>query len=267
MIKTAHESPISLFRDVQRVTDIDYCLVHLLEENEKYLNLFVDSVESQREVILDTSIFELGEAFESSKFAYWVDYLRPTWYIIPDVLEDSQATQDKASEWVDEYDDDVPGKRIGVVQGKSYDEIVECYDFLNEVINVDMLAISFDYSFYEELIPTNNKYLSWMLGRFTLLNRLYSDGIIEETKPHHLLGCALPQEGLLYSKTNSNWDWIYSIDTSNPIVHGLKGIRYGTEGLSTKESTKLFTLINEPKPQNFMWLKNVLDFRDYWNQT
>jgi len=230
-MKIAHESPISLFNEVQKVTDIDYCLVHLLEENKQYLDLFVEAVNSGREVILDTSIFELGEAFDSSKFATWVERLKPTWYIIPDVLEDSKRTQDKASEWIDKYDDLLPGKRIGVVQGKDYDEIVECYDY----------------------------------GRFVLLSRLLDDGVIEKSKPHHLLGCSLPQEGLLYSSDDNDWSWIYSIDSSNPIVHGLKDIRYGDTGLRTKESTKLFTLINEPKPNNYIWLKNVLDFRDYWN--
>jgi len=43
-LKIAHESPISLFEEVQRETDIDYCLVHLLEENKEYRDLFVNAV-------------------------------------------------------------------------------------------------------------------------------------------------------------------------------------------------------------------------------
>ena len=43
-----------------------------------------------------------------------------------------------------------------VVQGKTYKEIVGCYDYMNNIADVDMIAISFDYSYYtgatEELI-------------------------------------------------------------------------------------------------------------------
>jgi len=71
MIKIAHESPKSIFEDVQRVTDYDYALVHLFEEDEEYLNQFKEAIKKGREVILDNSIFELEEAFDADRFAYW----------------------------------------------------------------------------------------------------------------------------------------------------------------------------------------------------
>ncbi len=71
-IKIAHESPVELFYYIQSKTDYDYCLVHLLEENETYKELFVQACK-EREVILDNSIFELGEAFDMKKFFDWVD--------------------------------------------------------------------------------------------------------------------------------------------------------------------------------------------------
>ena len=77
MIKIAHEAPKSIFEDVQKVTDYDYALVHLLEEDEEYLTMFEKAIKKGREVILDNSIFELEEAFEAEKFAYWVDRIRP----------------------------------------------------------------------------------------------------------------------------------------------------------------------------------------------
>ena len=59
MIKIAHESPKSIFTDVQQVTDYDYALVHLFEEDEQYLEQFKVALRKGREVILDNSIFEL----------------------------------------------------------------------------------------------------------------------------------------------------------------------------------------------------------------
>ena len=53
-----------------------------------------------------------------------------------------------------------------------------------------------------------------MFGRIRMINRLLSDGIIDTTKPHHLLGCSLPQEFKAYRDLR----WIHTIDTSNPVL-------------------------------------------------
>ena len=262
MIKIAHESPTDLFSYVQSRTDYDYCLVHLLEENEAYKEAFIKACK-EREVILDNSIFELGEAFDMKKFFKWNNQLEPTWYIIPDALEDAKTTIFNAYVWNQFHRPTAKGKSIAVVQGKTYEEIVECYQILDDKLDVDMIAISFDYSLYQEMVPHPNKLMSWMLGRVALLGRLEKDNVINKQKPHHLLGCALPQEGQFYR----GYDWIYSMDTSNPVVHTYKGIQYPAEGLQTKESQKLYELITSPE---FLFDKNILEhnissFRRWWN--
>ena len=261
MIKIAHESPKGIFKEVQGLTNYDYALVHLFEEDQEYLNLFKEAIRKGREVILDNSIFELEEAFDAERFAHWVKEIRPTWYIVPDALEDTKKTCKQMLEWNSKYSD-VPGKKIGVVQGKTYEEIAACYALM-DAASVDMIAISFDYSYYTKSVPHPNKYVSWMLGRVKLLGDLLSDGIINEDKPHHLLGVGIPQEGLFYR----NYDWIYSMDTSNPVVHGIKGIEYGEEGLWSKESQKLFEMINEPIENIDLNLVkyNINKFSWFWN--
>ena len=239
MIKIAHESPKSIFEEVQKFTDYDYALVHLFEEDEEYLKQFERAVLKGREVILDNSIFELEEAFDADKFAGWVERLRPTWYIVPDALEDAAKTCTQMELW-NIHHSKVPGKKIGVVQGKTYNEIVQCYQYLDKDADVDMIAISFDYSYYTQSVPHPNKYVSWMLGRVALLGKMLRDGVIRTDIPHHLLGCGLPQEFSFYK----DYDWIYSLDTSNPVVHGLLGIEYKDQGLWDKASIKLFEMIN-----------------------
>jgi ribosomal protein S25 len=81
-----------------------------------------------------------------------------------------------------------------------------------------------------------------MLGRVKLLGDLLKDGVINKYKKHHLLGCGLPQEFQFYK--HADYDWLYSLDTSNPVVHGIKNIRYKSDGLWNKERQKLFELIN-----------------------
>lgn len=255
-IKIAHESPKSIFKTIQSLTDYDYALVHLFEEDKEYLNLFKEAKKEGREIILDNSIFELEEAFDAERFAYWIKELEPTWYIVPDALEDAMKTVSQMREWNKKYSD-LPGKKIGVVQGKTYAEIKECYEYMDKIANVDMIAISFDYSYYRESVPHPNKYVSWMLGRVKLLGDLLRDGIINEKKPHHLLGCGLPQEFAFYK----DYEWIYSLDTSNPVVHGIKGVPYTEQGLWDKESQKLFELINFVPEKTDEIIKNVVKFK------
>ena len=145
MIKIAHESPKSIFSTVQKFTDYDYALVHLFEEDKEYLQHFKDAVANGREVILDNSIFELEEAFDADRFAYWIKELKPTWYIVPDALEKGFQTCDQMHEFFKKYPkESLPGKAIGVVQGKTYESIASCYDYMDKVAPVDMIAISFD---------------------------------------------------------------------------------------------------------------------------
>lgn len=268
MIKRAHEAPKSIFREVQSVTDYDYFLVHLFEEDPEYLQLARESVAKGRETILDNSIFELGTAFNMGKFANWVNEIKPTWYIVPDSLENKDKTISNMREWVENYKASVDPKckMIGVVQGKTYEELVECYEFMLSQ-NVDKIAFSFDLSLYERMCPTASKLLSWTIGRVTAIGQMVKDGIIDTSRPHHLLGCALPLEFQCYSP---EWTWIDSVDTSNPVIAGIKRELYDSSlGLRHKDSVKLYTLINAEldKQQKAFVMYNIDVFKKFCNES
>lgn len=234
-MRVAHESPLEIFDLVQEQTDYDYALVHLFETNETYLNKFKEAVAKGRHVILDNSLFELETPFDPVRFAYWINELKPTEYIIPDALEDSYTTINNLNEWLDLHKDNVEGKTIGVVQGNSYDDLVWCYKELEP--KVDKVAISFDYSWMLPVKAETSplRCMLYMIGRQELIKQLVADGVINEDKPHHLLGCFLPQEFKAYK----DYKWIDTIDTSNPVVHGINNIRYNDNGLDNKVKTKL----------------------------
>lgn len=240
-IRIAHEAPISIMDKVDGVTDYSYALVHLFEENEKYFDKFVEAKNKGREIILDNSIFELGTAFNGDKYAEWIVKLGPEWYIVPDVLDDAMGTVDSFDSFVSTYTG-LPGKAIAVAQGSDYASLVECYEYLANHVCVDKVALSFNHPFYQDF-PGETKYHRMMNGRQQTLIRMFNEGVINTEKPHHLLGCGIPREFSLYNELG--WRWIDSLDTSNPVVHGLLGIRYNDNGLDNKESVKLFTLIDE----------------------
>ena len=266
MIKVSHESPLSMLEISRTYNDYDYALVHLFETHPEYYKFFERSLNHGRNVLLDNSIFELGTAFDSDRYAYWINKLKPTEYIIPDVLEDCNGTIDAAKSWYCNHDFKVPSpiKVVGVVQGKKYGELVKCYTFMDQAADVDKIAISFDYSYYQEVFPHPNKWVSFMMGRVMTLTRLMNDGIINKNKPHHLLGCAHPREFSFYQ--GSEFNWINTLDTSSPIVHGVKKIKYSDKiGSWTKESTKLVDLLDSvpDAEQEQVIAYNLKKFKSY----
>lgn len=262
-IRIAHESPLSMLSESRQYNDYDYALVHKFEDTPEYFNFFVESLNQGRHVILDNSIFELGKAFDPKQYLHWIQRLKPTEYIIPDVLEDAVGTIANAIDWKNNYQPlvDPSIRTIGVVQGKSYDDLVTCYQYMDQQIGVDKIAISFDYSYYLEVCPHPNKWMGFVNGRVQTLARLLKDGIINTNKPHHLLGCALPIEFMFYRE----FKWIDTIDTSSPIVHGLMDVAYEACGLQTKQSIKLVDLLDArpTEDQHELINHNISMFREF----
>lgn len=239
-IRVAHESPISIMEQVDLRTDYCYALVHLCEKHEKYADHFINAKNYyNKEVLLDNSIFELGKSFDSVKFAEWIVKINPNYYIVPDVLEDAHLTIKGFDDFASDYSD-LPGMKIGVVQGRTFSELTECYKFMADY--ADYIAISFDLSYYLVTGRGDTKLQHQCTGRQRFIKDLIYSGIWSWDKPHHLLGCSLAREFKFY--TANNIFNIHSCDTSNPVVAGLMGLRYnGTLGLNTKPAQKLAELI------------------------
>jgi len=261
-MKIAHEAPLSIFNRVQVLTDYDYALVHLFEENEEYYNTFVKAKKDGREVLLDNSIFELGTAFDGDVYADWIVKLEPDWYIVPDVLDNASATIDSFDRFISTYAG-LPGKVIAVAQGSTYDELVTCYTHHANNPLVDKIALSFNHPFFQTMQPPlGNKYYRMMKGRQKVIHDMLRDDVIDTSKPHHLLGCGLPQEFTEYK----DHKWIDSMDSSNPVIHGMKNIIYSPYGLNNKESVKLFTLIDENVVDKWNDIEyNIKMFRKFCN--
>jgi len=261
-MKIAHEAPLSIMNQVQRVTDYDYALVHLFKDSEQYYGFFQRALQDGREVILDNSIFELGTAFTGNEFAYWVTNLSPTWYIVPDVLDNADATINSFETFMDEFSG-LPGKAIAVAQGETYNDVVRCYNYFKSDSRVEKIAFSFNHPFYQtEFSDAPTKYHAMMKGRQQMISRLIAENVIDTNKPHHLLGCGLPQEFKFYKEMH----WIDSVDTSNPVMHGMYDIRYTPEGLENKESVKMHTLMEEDYTDKIgLIYSNIATFRGFCN--
>ena len=250
-ILVSHESPISILQKSKTYNDFDYALVHLFDTHPTYFQFFKDSLRIyNRQVLLDNSLFELGKAFEASRYMARIEELNPTMALIPDVFEDGPSTIEHYRHFIQQYDKtlrDLGTVKIGAVHGRNWNELLNCYRFMAE--SADMIAISFDFIFYQMIGEGNSHNERCYTGRQRFIRQLIDRGAWEWNKPHHLLGCSLPQEFGYYRKQG-----IYnirSVDTSNPVVHGMCNIRYcDTFGLNQKLTLKLADLISEEVSQD-----------------
>ena len=246
-IEVSHESPISMLEHSLTYNDYAYALVHLFETHPRYYEFFKNVREcSDTPVLLDNSIFELKKSFDPKKYAEWIDKLNPNYYIVPDVLEDCKGTTDQWIDWCCNYDDGADALKIGVVQGKDWNDLVECYRFMRD--NADYIAISFDYEYFQHTgycadSNAHSRLVRMKTGRIRFIHQLIDEGIWCWNKPHHLLGCSLASEFRWY--VDNNVYNIKSCDTSNPVVAAIQGYRYNDEfGLAHKPSTLLADLID-----------------------
>ena len=264
MIKRYHEAPISIFGKVQQVTDGDYALVHLFETNDLYYNLFVQAVNKGRDVLLDNSLFELGSAFDSDRYVDWINRLKPTWYIVPDSWKNGEETTRMFFEFLNRYPiGTLPGKIIGVAQGNTIEEVAKCYESIEPYC--DKVAFNLDFSSYSDTPKAGVPHcLRMSIGRWKMICDLYNNDVINRNKPHHLLGCGVPQEMMWYNK---KWKWIDSVDTCNPVIHGMYQISYDKSlpGLTMKKSQKMCDLIDEPidDAQLEIIMRNIEEMKRY----
>lgn len=196
------ESPLCLLPLSRVYNDYDYCLAHLLCSNEVYREFFFESKELGRVIFLDNSVFELGKPYTSKRYLKWVDELEPDYYILPDSMEDCKKTIRSSLNFLPKVKGS--SKPMGVVQGKDYAEYKECYEALEP--HCAMLAFP--------KIMAYRKVGLHLGARQEIITKLLEEGVINVNKPHHLLGCVLPQEGSLLKDLS----FIYSQDTSCPII-------------------------------------------------
>jgi hypothetical protein len=232
-VKVSHEVPLQLLGLSETFNDYDYCLPHLLDKYPEYEAYFRQAKEKGRYIIMDNSLHELGEAYDTSRLLYWISELKPNEFIVPDVWENSTYSIRNAKEWSSiELPEEVT--KVAVVQGKSYTEFATSYQSY-KWFGYKKIAFSYGASWFQECFQHPNPDVAKMMGRLKTITNLYKNNIITDFDRVHLLGCNLPQAYLYYK----DFKFIESIDTSNPVIHGLKGIRYSEGGLLHKDKEKI----------------------------
>ena len=233
-MKISHELPLSLMQYAYEWND--YCLPHLLDKSAQYKLFFTKAKKDGRFIIMDNGLFE-GVNHTTEDLLEKIELLYPNIFIVPDAWNDSISTLRNAKHWMINYKNNLPEgvNLMAVCQGNDIGELIVTYQTL---LDLGYKHIAFNHSSvaYEREYPGEMpKLKAQMYGRMEFIRRLVEKDTIDKNCYHHLLGCSLPQEFMAYS----NWKFIKSVDTSNPILVGAEGTRYSDSGISFKPKDKL----------------------------
>ena len=228
-VKISHEVPFCLLEKSREFNDYDYCLPHLMDENEEYRNFFYESKKMGRYIVMDNSLHELGEAYNSERLMHWVNEIEPNEFIVPDVWEDYAASVRNAKLW--SYPQ-LPSNttKVAVVQAKSIYEAGLCVQAYRD-LGYKKIAFSYGAEYYHtEMCPHPNIDLGKAIGRYMVLSNFQKNKTLLPNDRVHLLGTASPIEFGMYK----NMPFIESIDTSNPIMAAIGEMPYTKMGLHMK---------------------------------
>ena len=231
-MKISHEVPRCLLTASTEFNDYDYCLPHLLDQDEEYKQYFIDARDKGRYVIMDNSLHELGEAYDFERLKYWVNELEPDEFMVPDVWMNCGQTAAQAKYWL-QFEFPEKTQKIAVIQGEDKNQAYLCANLLQN-LGYKKLCVSYGATWYNDFFPHSNPDMGKALGRIRFVQGLLKLKELKDIK-FHLLGCSIPQEFGWYD----NNPRIESIDTSNPVMAALEGIEYKEHGLNTKPSANM----------------------------
>ena len=258
-MKVSHEVPVPFLEKSRDFNDYDYCLPHLLDDSKEYFNFFQKSKELGRYIIMDNSLHELGTPYNSERLSYWLDYFKPNEFIVPDYWQDKNKTLVTAKLWASyQYPDETTP--VAVVQANNVDEAWGCYNIL-KMQGYKKIAFSYGASWYlNQYKKMENDFVTKAYGRFYTIKEFWEKGLIDKNDRVHLLGCNIPQEFAWYK----DMPFIETIDTSNPVIHGLAGVKYEDYGLTDKLPHKVDKFVGDEKNWDIV-MYNVNKFKQINN--
>jgi hypothetical protein len=267
-MKISHELPPSLLQYGYEFNDYDYMLPCFIDKYPLYKIYFKMAKADNRFIIMDNSLFE-GYNHTNDELLEKIHKWEPDIFIVPDVWNDSTVTIRNAKHWMMNYKKYLSEKTnlMAVLQGNNFGELLTTYQIL---VDLGYKHIAFNHSSaaYQTIGANISTLDKQMVGRHYLINKLLETNTMNQSYYHHLLGCSLPQEVMLYKSNDIfKYDCLKSIDTSSPIINGALGIRYKDNGLKDKPKEKIEEffekdLIGQIEDIRF----NVQKFKSYDNE-
>lgn len=234
MIKTSHEAPLSYLELLSEFNDYFYVLPHLLSEEPLYTSFVLEQKRKGVHIMMDNSVHELGKPLEWNDLSHWLEIIQPQEFFVPDVLGDFNATFNNANIYFNKIKNNFPNcKPIAVLQGNSINDFVTLTNYFISM-GYKKIALPYACSFYADIHPLSTSiYVNKAIGRYFVFDKIIKHiTTVLKLTPHevkfHLLGVNLPQEIKMYEQY---YEFIGSLDTSNPVMAALDGIYYDNTGI------------------------------------
>jgi hypothetical protein len=243
-MKIACESPVSTLPVITEITDYDFVIASHCFKNAVYKDYYVSLRKDQpmREMFLDNGAFEEGKAVDTAFYKDLIYELHPTIVVLPDVVNNMQTTLDRVNNYINENSQLFKDfDNMGVLQGKSTEEYMQCLEFYNQFEEIGCIGIPY-HLFYRPLFIEKNNIIEYCKKNNLLI---------------HILGLPNPFELHELSK----WDSvILSVDTSLPVVSG-KNARVFAHNQWQRERVNIDDIYNSEQLsfacQNIEFLKNI----------
>jgi len=233
----SHEVPLCLLEHSKTFNDYQYFLPHLADKYTEYLEFFIKCKEEGIKIIADNSLHELGIPYGEHDLVTHLEQLQPDEFIVPDYWGEFARSTTSSKFWINAYQEAFPNtKFIAVVQAISFEQAVKCFT-VYKMQGYKKIAITYGLPWYELWGKGSTPSEKRMNGRIKFIDFLIDKDLIEDTKLH-LLGCNLPQE-FKHHTSDNKYNFIETIDTSNPIMAAIDGMKYSEFGLDKKPTANL----------------------------
>ena len=253
-MKISHEVPLQLLPWSKTINDYEYVLPYFYYRSPEYKEFYLQCKEEGRFSILDNGLFE-GETYTTEQLIDLNNELKPDIFIVPDEWNDFHKTYSHAKKW-SEVSINPETKLMVVLQGEKFDEIRLLYKLCYD-LGYRHFALNHSSTSYHKIFPHKNKLVSKMMGRIQLVN--FMSELFDRNNIYvHLLGCSLPQEFMYYE----GYEFIRSVDTSNPILLGAKQELYSELGMLHKPNETMKEFFDKDVMPNINYIDtNVKKFK------
>jgi len=216
MTKYAPVAPIALLTDLHRqgvLGNYHLLLAHDILANEAVYAMLLDEVAAKYpdiHIIVDNSTIELGAPMSPQDVLEAAQIVQADAIVLPDVIMDFEATRRNIGVAMETFKD-TPYKLMKVPQGKDFDEMVACVQWMHT-------------------LPGSY----WGVGRWVAnefgTRRHILDLIIKQNPEAeiHLLGMSKFLDDDIQCAFCQG---VVGIDSANPLVVGQRGLQLGTDTL------------------------------------
>lgn len=198
---------------------IHLLLAHQVLKDEKYVNYYLERKRAGDYIILDNSAFEFGKAIPTDLLKQAIQISKPDEFVLPDTLFEKGETIKRSLNFIKTFKSNSI-KFMGVVQGKTLEEWLSCYEYFSKYPSIYSIGLGAIYS--PKTVFDNKDTDRVISGREFLINKLIESNILNPNKPHHLLG--LGDSGHLEIQQLKRYKWIRSSDSSAAYIQAKNGV-------------------------------------------